>query len=268
MRPLAALFGLALVALGSSTRALADIAERPHDWDVELGFSPVYYPDVDQTAGVQDIGYTGSSGAPRSGTPFYDIYGPKHRLLTQVEVDRDLWQAFGEASVGVSLGYAEFYGHGLSANTGQKVDALSSFHVLPLKLLGTYRFDPFVPRGIPLVPFVRGGLDWVIYWNAMESGQISFVPGATGTEALGLTTGIEGTIGVALVLDWIDPVLARDFSADMGIERTSFIVAYTDELIENGPGNVIHAIRTGGAAPTPVIDLSARYFEFGIDFQF
>ncbi len=254
---------------GLAARARAETPDRPHEWNAEFRFSTVYYPDADETPGVGPVGYT-AGGVPKSSSPFKAIYGSKHRLLSQLEVDRDLWQGFGSLAVGGSIGYAEFYGHGISAATLEQGGATSSFHVLPLKLLATYRFDPFVPQGVPIVPFVRGGLDWVVYWNAMQSGQISFLPPASQADmpALGLTTGVEGTVGLALVLDWIDPDLAHDIYDDLGIARTSFVLAYTDQIIENGPGNVIHAIRTGGAAPIPVIDLSARYFEFGLDFAF
>ncbi len=282
MSRIAALVAACTLAAG----AVAD--EHPHEWTLEVRLSTVYYPDADAGAGPgNSLTFEGTNGQLRQGAPFYDVYGPKHRMLTDLEVDRDLWSGFGTVALGLSAGYAEFYGQGLklcadynpsvgclaqaSGSGGylQQVAVNSSFHVVPLRLLATYRFDYFVPRGIPIVPFVRGGLDWVIYWNAMQSGQISYVIGDTGNQALGLTTGIEGSAGVQVLLDQIDTEVGGDAWHELGIAHTYLMIEYVDQIVQNGPGNVIHSIRTLGATPpAPVVDLSAAYFDFGLGFQF
>ncbi len=276
-----------LVGLLSARIALAD-DPRPSVWSIEVRGSTVFYPDADAAATPGNYeSFVGLDGATHSGPPFYDVYGSKHRLLTELELDRDVWKGFGSVSVGLTGGYAEFYGHGMKLCAGydasvgclaqaaggagylQQVAVNSSFHLVPVRLLGTYRFDVLVPRGIPLVPFIRGGLDWVLYWNAEQSGQISFVANDAGVKGLGLTTGYEGAIGLELLLDWLDAEIGNDAWRDLGIAHTYLLVEYVDQIIQNGPGDVVHAIRTLGATPAaPAIDLSARYFDFGLGFQF
>jgi len=245
---------------------------RAHQWTVELRFSTVFYPNVD--SGAPDVTFVDLNGNTQSGPPFFDVYGPKHRLLSDLEVDRDLWQGFGSVSVGVALGYSEFYGHGMANScqlpqlcfTQAPVD--SSFHLVPVRLLATYRFDYFVPKHFPLVPFVRVGLDWVIYWNAESSGQISFQPSGPSENAIGMVTGVEGSAGVMLLLDDVDGDISRDALHDLGISHTYLTASYVDQIIQNGPSNVIHAIWTGGGTPPATLDLSAAYFDFGVAVQF
>ena len=260
---------LAVCALAAAGVAQALDFDRPHSWFIELRASTVYYPDAD--ANVGSIPFTTAGGQGKSGPPFQDLFGTKHRLLTELEIDRELWRDFGTLSLGLAGGYSEFYGAGFrmgSSNNLVRSQAESSFHVVPLRLLATYRFDYFVPRHVPFVPFVRGGLDWVIYWNAMQDGQISFIPPPSNAQSLSMTTGVEGSVGLALLLDILDPGSARDFFEDIGVAHTYLLVEYTDQLIENGPGNLVHALRTLGQPAPPAIDLSARFFDFGLGFQF
>jgi hypothetical protein len=248
-----------------------------HWWTFELRISTVYYPNAD--SGAPNVPFINSGGAVVSGPPFYDVYGQKHRMLTDIELDRDLWQGFGSVAVGVALGYSEFYGYGmaqstcptgsgLSGNCFQQTGVNSSFHILPLRLLASYRFDYFLKDHIPVVPFVRAGFDWVVYWNAEQSGQVSFDPSGPSNNAIGLITGVEVSGGLQVYLDDIDAVIARDALHDLGIAHTYLMAEYVDTSIENGPSNVFYAIRTGGGKPPPVIDLSAAYFQFGLGAQF
>ncbi len=257
----------------------ASAGTLPHWWTVELRMSTVFYPAAD--SGAPNIPFINGAGNVQSGPPFFDVYGPKHRMLTDLELDRDLWQGFGSVAVGVALGYSEFYGYGMLQEQCPSTSGLSgkcfaqsgvnsSFHMIPARLLATYRFDYFLPNHVPVVPFVRAGLDWVIYWNAEQSGQVSFEPAPSPSEnGIGLVTGVEVSAGLEVLLDDIDAVISRDALHDLGIAHTYLMAEYVDSFIENGPSNILYSIRTGGGSKAPAtLDLSAAYFQFGLGAQF
>jgi hypothetical protein len=229
--------------------------EPPHHWTLELRASSVYYPDAD-------------SGIP--GQPFHAVFGGKHRWLAQIEIDRDVWRKYGTISVGFATGYAEFYGHGFVEDPAQGLVQVAdevSFHEIPFRLLATYRFDPFITRGFPLVPFVRVGLDWFYYWAALGNGQISYVP-PSGPNGQGLTSGFEGTIGLSFLLDVLDPHTAASFYNAIGVAHTYIVVGYTGQVIQNGPGKLFYSIFHGGGSAPEAINLSSTYFDWGLGFQF
>ncbi len=256
---------------------VTDESLRAHHWTLEARFSTVFYPDADQ--GAPSVPYIGLDNQTHSGPPFYAVYGPHHRLLSDLELDLDLWQGFGSVSVGLAVGYSEFYGHsfiqepcpagsGLSGTCYAQQGVNSSFHLVPIRALATYRFDYFVPKHFPVVPFVRVGLDWVVYWNALGSGQVSYENGGNSDNAIGLVTGVEGSAGLMLLLDDIDGDVSRDALHDLGISHTYVMASYVDQIIQNGPSNLIYAIRTGGSSSPPAaLNLSAAYFDFGVAVQ-
>jgi hypothetical protein len=138
-------------------------------------------------------------------------------------------------------------------------------HLATAKLFVTYRFDYFVPDGFPLVPYVKGGLDWMVYWEQLSSGQIT--PGVNGS-ALGLVTGIEGTAGLSFMLDWVDPQIARDMFVDLGIAHTFLTAGWTWQDIQNDPSNLVHKIFNNGQNGPKTLDLSASFFNFGVELEF
>jgi hypothetical protein len=281
----------ALLLLGSSALGRAqELSDKerdeeasagtlPHWWTVELRMTTVFYPDAD--SGAPNVPFINAAGNEQTGPPFYDVYGPKHRMLTDLEVDRDLWQGFGSVAVGLAAGYSEFYGYGMlqgpcpagSGLTGKcfiQTDVNSSFHIIPARLLATYRFDYYVPDHIPVVPFVRAGLDWFVYWNAEQSGQVSYQPAPSASDnGIGLVTGVEVSGGLEVLLDDIDAVISRDALHDLGIAHTYLMAEYVGTFIQNGPSNLLYYVRTGGNTnPPAALNLSAAYFQFGLGAQF
>jgi hypothetical protein len=255
----------------------ATAGQIPHWWTVEARLTTMYYPNID--SGAPNIPFINGAGNLQSGPPFYDVYGSKHRMLTDIELDRDLWQGFGSVAVGIAVGYSEFYGYGMLQEPCPSTSGLSgkcfaatgvnsSFHIIPTRLLATYRFDYFVPQHIPVVPFVRAGLDWFVYWNAEQSGQVSYEPTGASQNAIGLVTGAEISGGLQVLLDDIDAVISRDALHDLGIAHTYLMAEYVDTWIENGPSNLFYSIRTGGGQAPAALDLSSAYFQFGLGAQF
>ncbi len=243
---------------------------RPHTWRAELRFSTTYFPyQIDQGLKQQTFYPDGLGTAAVSSGPFGALYGGRHRLLGETEVDRDLLTGFGSLGVGVGFSYAEFYGTGYHVDRGVYVGSGdgSGFHLGQARLLAIYRFDYFVPSGIPLVPFAKAGLGWAYYWNQLSSGKLT--PNVSGNgNSQGLVTGVEASLGLSLLLDVIDPVLSRDLYQDLSIAHTYLNGSYTWQDYENGPSDLVHAIFNGGAKASPALNLSTGFFDFGVSVEF
>jgi hypothetical protein len=247
---------------------------RPHIWRAEVRLSTVYYPyNIDNGLAPLTLYPNGLGGGAVEETPFSAVFGPKHRLLTEAEFDRDLWQGFGSAGIGLGGAYAEFYGTGFH-NAGSNAAPVfvgsgdgTGFHVAQARLLGFYRFDYFVPQGIPVVPFVKVGLDWAYYWEQLSSGKLT--PNQSGNgNAQGLVTGVEASLGLSLLVDFIDPVVARDMYRDLYIAHTYVTGSYTWQNYQNGPSDLVHAIFNGGQSASPALNLTTGFFDFGVSVEF
>lgn len=267
------------LALGLSASALAQESDdplrldHPHAWRFEFRMSTVYYPSID--VGQRALTVSQADGTTVTNGPFDQVFGAQRRLLGEAEVDRDLWQAFGSLGVGLGLAYAEFYGTGFHvAAAGSQAGPTyvasgdgTGFHVGQLRALALYRFDYFVPSGFPLVPYVKVGLDWFYYWNQLSSGRLT--PNSSGGgNSQGLVTGVEATLGLSLMLDIIDPIVARDMYRDLGIAHTYLTGGYTWQAAQNGPSDVLHSIVNGGEAGPATLNLSAQFFDFGVQLEF
>jgi hypothetical protein len=203
------LAGALALALSWSARAQAD---TPLTGAIELKLGG-YKPEIDSESGL-------------TGTPYKTSFGSKSLLLVELEMDYQLFQAFGSAAVAGSVGYGEVYGKGVFASGPQAGEVSSdstSLQVLPLKLLGVYRFDVLARRlNIPFVPFAKAGLVLQLWRSTDGSGSVSV--SYDNKHAQGYRTGFEGAVGLAFLLDWLDPALAKDFDLDLGINH-SYIFA-------------------------------------------
>lgn len=246
--------------------------DRPHSWRAELRFSTVYYPAVDDNLPLVTVYPDGVT--PSTGGAFGEVFGTRRRLLSEGEFDRDLWKGFGTVGVGVGFAYAEFYGTGFHnlAAAGQLPFYAGSgdgtgFHLGQLRLVALYRFDEFVPRGFPLVPFAKVGLDWAYYWEQLSSGQLTPNQKIGTGDAQGMVTGVEASLGLSLLLDFVDPVIAREMYQDLGVAHTYLNASYTWQDLQNGPSNLLHSIFEGGNTPT-TLNLSSQFFDFGVSVEF
>jgi len=280
-RRIAGALALAAVAVLVSGSAASQEDDEPHHfyrqhwWRLSARASTVYYPDVDQgLAPRSDLYDTNAAGAlvPVNRAPFEAVFGTRHRLLLEGEGERDLWQGFGTVSIGVGASYAEFYGIGFHQTGGPNGGTIyvkssdgTGFHLVTGKIFASYRFDYFLRDGFPLVPYVKGGIDGVVYWEQLSSGQVT--EGTNGS-ALGVVTGLEGTAGLSFMLDWVDPQIARDMYTDLGIAHTFLTAGWTWQDIQNDPSNLVHQILHGGQSGPKTLNLSASFFNFGVELEF
>jgi hypothetical protein len=171
-------------------------------------------------------------------------------LLVEGSGERQLFQAMGTAGVGVSAGYAEKYAPAL-LETGAAAAESTSLRLVPLSLFGVYRFDYAAHVwGIPLVPYVKAGLRYTIWWCSKGS---SLESATTGGLAIGGRFGWGFSGGLSLLLDVFEPRLARDFDTDAGVNHSYLFAEFNFADVNN--------FYTGG------FDLSGRYFAFGIAFE-
>jgi hypothetical protein len=93
--------------------------------------------------------------------------------------------------------------------------------VIPAGVGLVYRMD-LLKRDfdIPLVPYVRGGFDYYYWRNTvgdMTSKRANF-PGSAGS------WGLQGTGGLAINLDWLDPTSAHRARGSIGLADTALFV--------------------------------------------
>lgn len=229
---------LALWAQGAAAQPVAGESPRSITLEAKLGG---YKPLVDREKSLN-----GSK-------PFEATYGQAPMLLFELEVDRQLWHEIGTAAVGVSLGYAEKYAPATVTDAAGNVTTTSErtgFFVLPIRLMGTYRFDyGAVKMGIPLVPYAKLGLVYSPWWTT-KGGGVEYVGDSRGA---GGRWGWGGTLGLSFLLDVLEPRLARDFDTDVGVNHSYLFAEFTY-------ADVSSFSATG-------LDLSSRHFMFGLAFE-
>ena len=183
----------------------------PQDFAVQVTFGP-YRPDVDSEFSM-----------PRH--PYLDYFGDGKNLLTQAQFDYQVFHKMGTVAIGLGAGFFRVSGSSpVASNPAQPSGDRSTLTVVPVSLSGVYRFDYYLERdGFPIVPHAKLGLDWA-YWQITDgNGEIAR---AAGGRARGGTLGWHAAIGVALVLDFLDPTAARDFDVEMGVNHTALVFEF------------------------------------------
>jgi hypothetical protein len=209
------LLALGLLAAGAPAQAQtilrdAQAYRSPQRFALELRFGP-YSPDVD---GEFDGGVT----------PHRDFFGDDRRLMTQIELDYQLYQGFGSFALGVSAGYfretARAFaepppGEEATVRSGDK----SRLALFPFAVLAVYRADQLWRfMRIPLVPYVKAGLNYTL-WSVYDGNDRVAEAGTMG-RGRGGTMGWQAAAGLSFVMNVIDPGAARELDAETGINHT------------------------------------------------
>ena len=179
-----------------------------------------YLPQIDKEKGL-------------TGKPYESTFGGGAMLMLEVEGEWQFFQGFGSAAVGFSVGYAEKFGKATQVNpdgtTAPGSDS-TGLRVVPLRLLGIYRFDVAANEwGIPLVPYVKAGLVGIPYW--VTKGED--LERVNGQPASGMRFGYQVTGGLALQLDFLDRRFARDFDSGLGINHSYLFAEFTLANVDN-----------------------------------
>jgi hypothetical protein len=195
------------LALGLAVAALASPAlpESPRSGSFQFQLTS-YRPNIDAEFG----------GAAR---PYEDTFGSGRTLTIQGLLSRSVYMGYGSVDVGFGAGYWMRRGYGVVAATGEVSGDRTRLQIVPLSLSVTYRMDYFVDkRGIPLAPYVRLGYEhWL--WS-VTNGANQTAKSLDGKTGSGSAIGWSAALGLALLLDFVDPGLAREMDRDTGVNHT------------------------------------------------
>jgi hypothetical protein len=189
--------------------------------------------------------------------PYTEVFGDSSMLYGGGEIDYLAWRGYGSVGVGFSIGYAEKYAPSLVQVSGAPSSEKTALIVFPMRVSAIYRFDVTWTRWrVPLVPYAKLAL-LITPWRVTKGGEAeTFTNPVTGQTSTGkgLRWGYGFTGGVAFVLDVLAPQMAKDLKNDTGI-RTSYIFAEFNADVADDFGK-------------NVLNLSARWFTFGLGFEF
>lgn len=198
----------------------SDASAGDATWHVGLRFGP-YVPGIDEQFG-EDRG------------PYAEMFGG-YKVLPMLDVDRIVWRGFGQLGIGGSIGYmsntADAWADGSTPGDPDRMRSdgdTTTFGVLPLALTAIYRLTYLDERfGIPVVPYLRGGLSYYVWWMR-TNGETSSVcwdgtrtPGCDADDAMGATIGYQGSIGLAIRAERLDAAAAASMRAS-GILHAGF----------------------------------------------
>jgi hypothetical protein len=217
------------LALAVSLAALAPLTARaqtssPRWGSFELGTSS-FAPNVDSA-------FAPIPGGPTGAGPWEQMFGIHRRWGLRVGLSKTVLDGFGALDVGLRTGYVRAGAKGFvnTAPDGQPAIWVRSgdttyFHMIPTSAMVTYRLDWFAERfNVPLAPYGRFAFERYNWW--VENGN-----GAT--KQKGATNGWSITGGVALLLDFFDPGLARELDAETGINHTYLFFDVTKTQVDD-----------------------------------
>jgi hypothetical protein len=146
--------------------------------------------------------------------PWASSFGTSRRWMFKLRGGKAIINGYGTLEVGGGIGYLGATGHGHFADGTQSLEK-TGFKLVPLSLDLTYRADLVWERlGIPVVPYARLALIRDQWWVSGAGGKSS---------KSGATNGWAWGGGLGLVLDFIDPTLARELDRDSGIKHTMLV---------------------------------------------
>jgi len=189
---------LLLAALAGPARAESP---RLGSFQLQLGY---YRPNIDAEFG----------GAA---APYRDVFGTGSGLQFRLALARSLFIGYGTLDLGLGAGWWSKSAKAFVQNTNRRSGDDTAFRILPLSLSLTYRFDRFADI-VPIVPYGRASLErWQWWVTKGGGGTATSDAGASGS---GATNGWSAAGGLALLLDYLDPTLAREMDRDIGINDT------------------------------------------------
>ncbi|MEZ4271571.1 MAG: MXAN_2562 family outer membrane beta-barrel protein [Myxococcota bacterium] len=186
------------------------------NWRIEMRFAP-YQPRISKNAQArQFFKQVHASGLE-------DALISDHPVMTSFEVDYYLNRKFGLLGLVSRIGFWNVNGRArvcsdasstctpeeaADPNLSEAGNTPVSLGILPLSLGLVYRAD-FLKRyyRIPLVPHVKAGIDYHLWW-ARANGKIAKSTDG-GKSGRGATWGYHAAIGLSFDLDWVDPSVRR-----------------------------------------------------------
>jgi len=235
-----ALTALALSATATTVAQARPVEEPRMLLELQGG---TYVPDV-------DAAFDGA-------TPWRDSFNDKSMTLFRGEFDFQFLRGFGSLGVGFGAGYGWIDGYAVNAS-GDATDDQIGFNIAPFALSLVYRWDwAAVKHNVPLVPYVKVGLDAQVWWATDAKGNIasSSAAGGGSRRATGVTFGWHVSGGLMLLLDVFSRGMAASLEDETGV-KNSYLFAELSRTNINDFGS------------STSIDLSDSAFSFGLAFEF
>lgn len=192
------------------------------------------YNDVTQSAKSQQLEikmspYTPEIGAGKSA---YDsVFEGDSMFVVKLAYDYEVYQGVGVITVGAEAGYGTISGKGLDPNTGARTSDDTSLQIIPLAVNVGYHFDYLMTRyNVPLVPYIEGGVDYVVWFITNGSGGLSRVGDG---RSEGGTFGLHMSAGLKFQLNSLSDRMASEFDADAGVNNTYFFAEYNYGWIDD-----------------------------------
>ncbi len=213
----------------------------PDDGAESLGM-----PEVSWTLGLRLGPYVPSIDASFDSDP-----GPYERtfkfksLMFAVDLHRVWSVARGQLGIGATVGYytnsANSFEDGTTPSTPDRPradDNITRLSILPTAITATYRATILDDEyGIPLVPYVRGGIAYDVWWIKNPADELSSAMSCATCDdrALGASIGLVGAVGLAVRAERIDPDAALSMR-NSGLEHAGFFAELEYGWV-NGFGN-------------------------------
>lgn len=209
-------------------QALDEMQHKDPAWTFELKFGP-YIPAIDSEPGLTKI----ANASGKMVGPYELMYGNSHALMMQMELDRYFLYPSGQLGVMLGWGYMSNGAQSFVENPDGTVDYTmrskadsTGFRLFPLSLGGVYRFTSLANKTkIPIVPYVKGGLDYYIWYVIKGNGNLAST--MKNGSAYGGTLGVQGTIGIDIRADELDPTAAQSLQSELGVRHAGFFVEGT-----------------------------------------
>jgi hypothetical protein len=203
-------------ALALASPALAQFDEKvgpsPRWGSVDVGVQ-WYRPNID------------ASVSHKPG-PYEKTFGSGNGWMLVLGVAKSLYTKMGTLDVGLKTGYFSESAKGFVLDNAvppgsppemlytQRAGGDTSFRIIPTSAVLTYRFDWLVEhKNIPVAPYARVALERYNWWITTGAGH---------TAEKGATHGWTAAAGLAFLVDFLDPQLAREFDLESGVNHTYF----------------------------------------------
>jgi len=190
-------------------------------WHVGIKIGP-YVPAIDDQFDDRD--------------PYNDMFGDKLSVMPVLEIDRYFLYPGGQLGVFGSIGYFGRKTSALTATGERSSGDKTLFRMLPLAAGLVYRVTSLDDDwGIPVVPYLRGGLAYYLWRVTAPSGSTAWVPveGCMPSDTVscdrnrgrGGSLGVQGSAGLAIRAERIDSAAAATMR-DSGLYHAGFYAEY------------------------------------------
>jgi hypothetical protein len=146
-----------------------------------------------------------------------------YNVLPVLEVDYLIWTPpGGQLGVGGTLGVLGKTGKALDA-AGRPSEDETKFRLIPFAATAIYRMTMLDDEyGVPVLPYLRAGLAYYIWWITKPSGAVADYMGDKGR---GATLGIQASAGLSVRAERIDPDAAASMR-DSGLFHAGFYAEF------------------------------------------